>query len=101
MMQPEYRDVDPRTLRLPGSDRLQGANPAKLHGQITSFGESSQGMPPIWVYRAIDGELIIYDGVTRATRIAKLCPGDTVRVQVIDDINTPGGHLPAVGDCIP
>jgi hypothetical protein len=42
--------------------------------------------------------LIIYDGVTRATRVAKLLPGTLVRVEVIDDLRTPAGHLPTVGD---
>lgn len=101
MKRREFLDVDPRTLRLPGGPRSQGAEPAKLHRQIARYGKSSQGMPPLWVYRASDGELIIYDGVTRATRMAKLCPGDLVRVEVLDDINTPGAHLPTVGDRIP
>ena len=41
------------------------------------------------VYRGTDGELMIFDGVTRATRVAKLLPGRPVRVEVIDDIPTP------------
>ena len=35
-------------------------------------------MPPILVYEDPDGVLEISDGVTRATRIAKLAPGQTV-----------------------
>jgi len=33
------------------------------------------------VSRGTDGELVINNGVTRATRIAKLSPGTTVRVE--------------------
>ncbi len=40
-------------------------------------------MPRLFVFRASDGALVIYDGVTRATRVAKLLPGQTVSVEVI------------------
>ncbi len=40
-------------------------------------------MPPIFVYEDADGVLEISEGVTRATRIAKLLPGETVPVIVI------------------
>ena len=42
------------------------------------------GMPPLEVTDAADGELVINSGVTRATRVAKFLPGQTVRVEVID-----------------
>jgi hypothetical protein len=42
------------------------------------------------ISRGTDGELVINNGVTRATRIAKLSPGTTVRVEVIDDLPIPG-----------
>jgi hypothetical protein len=92
--------VDPRTLHLPCS-RLSGADPVKLHRQIAKHGKSTQGMPLVEVYRGTDGELVIYNGVTRATRVAKLLPGQTIRVEVIDDLTTPVGHLPTVGDKLP
>ena len=95
-----YLDVDPRTLHLPTS-RPSGADPLKLHRQIALHAISTQGMPPLEVYRGTDGELIIYDGVTRATRVAKLLPGQLVQVEVIDNISTPAGHLPTVGDKLP
>jgi hypothetical protein len=95
-----FLDVDPRILRLPTS-RPAGADPVKLHRQIARQGKSSQGMPPIEVYRGADGELVIYNGVTRATRLAKLLPGQTVSVEVIDDLTTPVGQLPTVGDRLP
>lgn len=40
-------------------------------------------MPPPWVYEGTDGVLMLYNGVTRATRIAKLAPGTLIRVEVI------------------
>jgi hypothetical protein len=95
-----FLDVDPRVLHLPTA-RLSGADPAKLHRQIARFGKSASGMPPLEVYRGVDGALMIYDGVTRATRIGKLLPGQSVTVEVIDDIPTPVGHLPTVGDVLP
>jgi len=95
-----FLDVDPRTLRLPSS-RLAGADPMKLQRQIARHAKSIQGMPPLEVYRGSDGELMIYDGVTRATRVAKLLPGTLVRVEVIDDLTTPVGHFPTVEDMLP
>jgi hypothetical protein len=58
-------------------------------------------MPPPEVYRGSDGELMLYDGVTRATRVAKFLPGTLIRVEVIDDLTTPVGHLPTVEDMLP
>jgi hypothetical protein len=95
-----FLDVDPRTLRLPGS-RRSGADPWKLHRQIVRYGASAQGMPPLEVSRGTDGELVINNGVTRATRIAKLCPGTTVRVEVIDDLPIAVGSFPSIGDLQP
>jgi hypothetical protein len=95
-----FLDVDPRHLRLPSS-RLAGADPAKLQRQIARHGLSTQGMPALEVYRGTDGELMIFDGVTRASRVAKLLPGSLVRVEVIADLSTPVGHLPTVEDMLP
>ena len=82
----KFLDVDPAVLRLPPS-RHQGADPAKLARHIGLHGMSVAGMPHLEVTEAADGELVINSGVTRATRVAKLLPGQTVRVEVID-------HLP-------
>jgi hypothetical protein len=95
-----FLDVDPRTLRVPGS-RRSGADPLKLQRQIVQYGSSAQGMPPLEVSRGTDGELVINDGVTRATRIAKLSSGTTVRVEVIDDLPIPVGSFPSIGDLLP
>lgn len=73
----------------------------KLHRQIAKFGESIAGMPPLLVSRGSDGELVISDGVTRATRVAKLLPGTPVRVEVIDDLPIPVASYPCVGDLLP
>jgi hypothetical protein len=81
--------------------RLSGADPMKLHKQIARHGNSTQGMPVLEVYRGSDRELMIYNGVTRATRVAKLLPGQLVTVEVIDDLKTPVGHLPTVGGTLP
>ena len=89
----EYLDIDPRQRRLPPS-RLQEADPYKLQMQIARFGRSTAGIPALEVYRGSDGELRISNGVTRATRVAKLLPGTAVRVEVLDDLRTPFGHLP-------
>jgi hypothetical protein len=51
--------------------------------------------------RGSDGELIIYDGVTRATRLAKLIPGQTVPVEVIGYLQSPGARFPTVGERLP
>jgi hypothetical protein len=100
MAPPVYLDVDPRTLRLPPT-RASGADPFKLHRQIGQHGTSTVGMPPLLVYRGSDGALMITDGVTRATRVAKLLPGTTVRVEVIGDLAAPLGQLPTMGDQLP
>ena len=99
-MATQVLDVDPRTLHVPPS-RMSGADPFKLHRQIAQFGSSAVGMPTPWVYRGSDGELQLYNGVTRATRIAKLSPGTLIRVEVVGDLAAPVGHLPTIGDCLP
>jgi hypothetical protein len=58
-------------------------------------------MQPLEVSRGADGHFVINNGVTRATRIAKLSPGTTVPVEVIDDLPIPVGSYPSIGDLIP
>ena len=72
-MSPDFRDVDPRELRLPPS-RSTGADPVKLQRQIARFGASMAGMPPPWVYEAADGVLVVYNGVTRAREWQRWLP---------------------------
>ena len=100
MTSPEFLDVDPWTLHLPGS-RLSGAGPVKLHDQMARCGAGVAGMPPILVFRGGDGAILIYDGATRSTRVAQLLPGRTIRVEVMRTIIKPVGHLPLLGDILP
>src|SRR5438874_1594446 len=100
MKPPVILDVDPRSLRLPWS-RRDGADPAKLARQISRHGKSMQGMTTVLVYRTLDGELRISDGVTRATRIAKLLPGTLIRVEVIGNVRVLGSRMLTVGDKLP
>jgi hypothetical protein len=99
-MAADFRDVDPRDLRVPTS-RPTGADPVKYHRQVARFGSSAVGMPPLWVYEGIDGILVIFNGVTRATRMAKLAPGMPVRVEVIGRIRRAFGTLPKIGQLLP
>ena len=99
-MPARFLDVDPRELRVPSAGSA-GADPFKLHRQIARFGASAAGMPPLWAYEASDGALVLTNGVTRATRIAKLAPGTPVRVEVIGRVPRPCGHLPKIGDLLP
>lgn len=95
----EFRLVDPVSLHLPGS-RRDGADPLKLQRQFSRYGTSTVGMPPLEVKRGSDGGLVIYDGVTRATRVAKYLPGEMILVEVTGDLNCPVGALPTVGEKI-
>jgi hypothetical protein len=97
MAEREFLQVDPAALHLPGS-RRDGADPVKLHRQQVRHGTSIDGMPPLEVKRGSDGELVIYDGVTRATRAAKFVPGALVPVEVTGTLAKPVGQLPKVGE---
>jgi hypothetical protein len=55
-------------------------------------------MPPILVHEDPDGVLEITDGVTRATRMAKLPPGALVPVIVIDRYRRSRAGSPRVRD---
>ena len=93
----EYLSVDPASLHLPGS-RRDGADPLKLQRQLSRYGKSIVGMPPLEVKRGSDGALVIYDGVTRATRVAKYLREEMIFVEVTGDLSGPVGGLPTVGD---
>jgi hypothetical protein len=97
---PDFRDVDPCELRVPPS-RPQGADPAKLQRQIARFGRSAMGMPPPWVYETSDGVLVVYNDVTRATRIAKLSPGTLIRVEVVGKLRRACAGYLKIGDALP
>lgn len=95
----DFRDIDPRELR-PATSRRNGADPIKLHRQMARFGTSTDGMPPLIVYESSDGVLVIYDGVTRATRIAKLAPGRTVKVEVIGQLRQAYSSQKTIGELL-
>jgi hypothetical protein len=96
----DFRDVDPRERRVP-TQREQGADPVKLARQIALFGSSAVGMPPPWVFEGTDGVLVLYNGVTRATRIAKLLPGSLIRVEVVGKLRRAFASRPRIGDLLP
>jgi hypothetical protein len=93
----EFLQVDPASLHLPGT-RRDGADPIKLHRQVAKYGVSIDGMPALEVKRGSDGELVIYDGVTRATRVAKYLQGATITVEVTGELIGSVGALPTVGE---
>jgi hypothetical protein len=95
-----FLQVDPRKLRLPPS-RASGADPQKLARQIAKYGTGTDGMPTLEVSQGTDGELMINNGVTRATRIAKLLPGVLIHVEVIDDLPIAIGSFKTIGDILP
>jgi hypothetical protein len=97
----EFIDVDPGNLHLP-PNCAQGADFTKLAWQIAKYGNSLDGMPPLQVVRGKDGHLRINDGVTRATRAAKLRPGVLVLAEVIQDLpQLDVTRMPKVKDCLP
>ncbi len=93
--------VDPAELHVPPS-RSQGADPAKLTRQIALHGSSLDGMPPLELVRGQGGALRINDGVTRATRAAKLRPGELVPAEIIQDLpNLNVARTPKIKDVLP
>jgi hypothetical protein len=48
-----------------------------------------------------DGVLVLYNGVTRATRIAKLSAGAFIRVEVVGKLPRPFARDPKIGDLLP
>jgi hypothetical protein len=98
---PEFIDVDPGELHLPPS-RPQGADRGKLTRQIAKHGNSLVSMPPLQLIRGKDGHLRINDGVTRATRAAKLRPGALVPAEIIQDLpRLDVTRIPKVKDALP
>jgi hypothetical protein len=54
-----------------------------------------------WVYEASDGVLIVYNGVTRAARIAKLAPGTTIRIEVVGKLRRAYAGEPKIEGQVP
>jgi hypothetical protein len=98
---PEFIEVNPGELHLPPG-RSQGADPGKLARQIAKYGDSLKGMPPLQVIRGRGGHLRINDGVTRATRAAKLRPGQLVDAEIIHEVPNVGvTRTPKVNEMLP
>jgi hypothetical protein len=74
---------------------------SSLHAKFRFFAASAVGMPPPWVYEGSDGVLMFYNGVTRATRLAKLSPGTLIRVEVIGKLPKALAGEPKIGDLLP
>jgi len=97
----KFIQVDPAELYLPPS-RRQGVDPAKLARQIVRHGASLDGMPPLEVTRGKDGKLRINDGVTRATRAAKLRPGELITAEIIQELpKLDVTKIPQIKDTLP
>lgn len=98
---PDLIDVDLGDLHLPPG-RSHGADPGKLARQIARHGSSLEGMPPLQLIRGAAGQLRINNGVTRATRAAKLRPGERVRAEVIQELpKVDVAKTPKVKDVLP
>ena len=92
--------ADPRTLLVPPS-RSDGADRWKLQMQTARFGGSAAGMDPPEAYETPAGELVLYNGVTRATRMAKESPGTPIPVNVVGKIKSLRISLPTIQDLLP
>jgi hypothetical protein len=98
----EFIEVDPAELHLPPGIRSQGADPFKLARQIARHGDRLDGMPPVELVRGRDGHLRLNDGVTLATRAAKLRPGELIPAEVIAVMpNLDVTRMPKVGVALP
>jgi len=98
---PRIIQVDAAELRVPPG-RPQRADPGKLARQIAKYGKSVDGMPPLHLIRGKDGHLRINYAVTRATRSAKLLPGQTVPAEVIQVIpSLDVTRMPTIKDVLP
>lgn len=97
-MPSRFVEVDPRFLK-PNPSRPY-ADPAKLARQIAKYGAFKAGMPSLVAYESEDGFLVLYNGVTRATRMAMLAPGVTITVEIIGRILVKAAKRPSIGDTL-
>ena len=68
----------------------------------SGFVQTWMQWPPLQVIRGKDGHLRINDGVTRATRAAKLRPGALVPAEVIQDLpRLDVTRMPKVKEALP
>lgn len=82
-MEANVRYVLPGGLHCP-PERSDGADPMKLQDQFNEFGFAVTDMPPIEVTLGMDGEMMINNGMTRATRCCIVNSEQTVAVEIIE-----------------
>ncbi len=82
-MRVDIRYVQPGLLRV-SPMRPEGADPMKLQDQFNEFGFSAEDMPPIEVTLGMGGEMMINNGMTRATRCCMINSEQRVPVKVIE-----------------
>lgn len=70
-----------------------------IHGKPVSHSAIVNGSNTSWSERT--RFQMLYNGVTRATRIAKLVPGTLVRVEVIGKLPRAFAGEPKIGDLLP
>ena len=97
---PRFEDVDPRTLHLPPG-MFGGVNLVKFTRQFSRYGLSTAGMDPPEVHEDPDGRLMIMNGVTRSTRVARFMPGQMITVLVTGSVPYPVVSFPTVADRLP
>lgn len=90
--------IDPRKLLVPSN---MGADPYKLQKQIAKYGNSIVGMPLLVGYETLDGFILLFDGITRATRVAKLLPGRAVQVQIAGKMKVMSTKYHCIEETIP
>jgi len=97
-MSPQRREVDPGDLRLPSVGQAASTLGSGIRRSVRQFVARRDDLPPILVHEDPDGVLEITDGVTRATRVAKLTPGEPVPVVVIGRYRRSRASSPRVRD---
>jgi len=93
--------VDPGELHVP-PERSSGADLIKFTRRFSRFSTSIAGMPPLELLRGRNGALRVNDGVTRATRVARFCPGVLVPAEIIHDLpNVDVERWPKIKELLP
>ncbi len=64
--------------------RPEGADVMKLQDQFNEFGFSAEDMPSIEVTLGMGGEMMINNGMTRATRCCMINSEQKVKIEVIE-----------------
>lgn len=78
-----------------------GADPAKLARQLSRHGTSIARSPPELLYQGTDDAFLLYDGVTRATRVAKFLAGTLIPAEIMGTIRMAVARFPKVKGRLP